>query len=127
MTLHAFVFPTTPMKGRQAILSRWAIHETSGYGLGINTAGHLEFWVGDGTETDAIAAEVPLLHHTWYFVAATYDPGSGTATSASRRSSTRTTAASAGRAVRRTRRACAQKLRVKPKGGDRPFRWASRD
>src|SRR5215207_10266839 len=27
LTLHAFVFPTTPMKGRQAILSRWAIHE----------------------------------------------------------------------------------------------------
>ena len=65
------------MKGRQAILSRWAIHETAGYGLGINTSGHLEFWVGDGRETDAIAAEVPLLHHTWYFVAATYDPGCG--------------------------------------------------
>src|SRR3954452_24739653 len=79
ITLHAFIFPTTPMKGRQAILARWAIHETAGYGLGINAAGRLEFWVGDGKETDAIAAEVPLMHHTWYFVAASYDPSSGDA------------------------------------------------
>jgi len=125
VTLHAFVFPTTPMKGRQAILSRWAIHETAGYGLGINPAGQLEFWVGDGSETDAIAAEVPLLHHTWYFVSVTYDPGSGTA-SLRQEAIVNPYNARLGRvapfdATSRVR----QKLRLKPKGGERPFRWAS--
>ena len=125
LTLHAFVFPTTPMKGRQAILARWAIHETSGYGLGINTSGHLEFWVGDGTETDAIAAEVPLLHHTWYFVAVTYDPGSGTAYLRQQAIvnpyNARLGLVAPFDATSRVR----QKLRLKPKGGERPFRWAS--
>jgi N,N-dimethylformamidase len=125
MTLHAFIFPTTPMKGRQAILARWAIHETAGYGLGINPAGHLEFWVGDGSETDAIAAEVPLLHHTWYFVAVTYDPSSGAASIRQEAIvnpyNARLGPVAPFDATSRVR----QKLRLKPLGGDRPFRWAA--
>ena len=37
----------------------------------------LEFWVGDGTATDAVTAEVKLIARVWYFVAASYDPASG--------------------------------------------------
>jgi N,N-dimethylformamidase len=124
VTIHAFVYPTTPMKGRQAILSRWAIHETAGYGLGINTAGHLEFWVGDGDETDAIAAEVPLVHHTWYFVAATYDPGPGAATIFQQAVVNPYNGRLGKVAPFDHRSRVRQPLRVKPKGGDRPFRFA---
>jgi N,N-dimethylformamidase len=56
------------------------VDATSGYALGINALGRLEFWVGDGSAADAVAAEVPLIARTWYFVAATYDPESRVAT-----------------------------------------------
>jgi N,N-dimethylformamidase len=79
-TLHAFIFPTRPDAGRQVILGRWSIDGGTGYALGINPTGRLEFWVGDGKGADYIAAEVPLIAQIWYFVAATFDPASGFAT-----------------------------------------------
>lgn len=79
-TLHAFVFPTLPSAGRQVILGRWDLSAQRGAALGINGAGRLEFWCGDGTRVDAVTAELPLLPQLWYFVAATIDPASGTAT-----------------------------------------------
>jgi N,N-dimethylformamidase len=80
ITLHAFIFPTTPAAGRQTLLGRWSIDGTSGFALGINPSGRLEFWVGDGESADAVAAEVKLVARIWYFVAASYDPASGRAT-----------------------------------------------
>ena len=79
-TLHAYIFPTAPTAGRQAIIGRWSIDIVQGFALGINAAGKLEFWVGDGTDADAVEAELPLLAQIWYFVAASYDPVSGHAT-----------------------------------------------
>jgi len=78
-TLWSFIFPTTPDKGRQVILGKFALHETAGYALGINTHGQLALWVGNGSDTDEIVSPVPLIHHTWYFVAASFDPKSGEA------------------------------------------------
>ena len=80
MTLHAFIFPALPEAGRQMLLGRWSVDGTSGFGLGINPSGRLEFWVGDGAATDVVAAEVKLVARVWYFVAASYDPASGRAT-----------------------------------------------
>jgi N,N-dimethylformamidase len=79
-TLHAYIFPTLPGSGRQMILGRWSVDATAGYGLGVNPDGRLEFWVGDGHAADAVAAEVTLVARVWYFVAASYDPATGTAT-----------------------------------------------
>jgi N,N-dimethylformamidase len=79
-TLHAFIFPTLPGAGRQMLLGRWSVDATSGFGLGINGEGRLEFWVGDGQSADAVAAETKLIARIWYFVAAAYDPSSGRAT-----------------------------------------------
>ncbi len=73
-TLHAYIFPTLPEAGRQMILGRWSADRTIGYGLGINASGRLEFWVGDGTRADAVAAGPPLIAQVWYFVAGTFDP-----------------------------------------------------
>jgi N,N-dimethylformamidase len=79
-TLHAYIWPATPEAGRQMLLGRWSVEGTSGFGLGINPTGRLEFWVGDGTSADAIAAEVKLVARVWYFIAVSYDPASGSAT-----------------------------------------------
>ncbi|MGH7154163.1 MAG: N,N-dimethylformamidase beta subunit family domain-containing protein, partial [Acetobacteraceae bacterium] len=79
-TLHAYIFPTLPEAGRQTVMGRWSADRNMGYGLGINTAGRLEFWVGDGTGADAVAAGPPLIAHVWYFVAASFDPRTGHAT-----------------------------------------------
>ena len=79
LTLWGYVFPTTPTKGRQVLLGRFSLSETAGYALGLTADGRLAFWVGDGNDTDEIVSDIPLVHHTWYFVAASYDPSSGRA------------------------------------------------
>jgi N,N-dimethylformamidase len=79
ITIYSHIFPTTPGKGRQVILGRFALDETAGYALCINPDGHLAFLVGDGEDTDEITSPIPLMHHTWYFVAASFDPKSGQA------------------------------------------------
>ncbi len=79
-TLFAFVWPTLLTAGRQVLLGRWDLTSQRGAALGLDAQGRLEFWVGDGTRTDAVASELPLLPQLWYFVAASFDPASGTAT-----------------------------------------------
>lgn len=72
-TIYAFIYPTRPGAARQAILSKWDIMSGKGYALGISPEGRLEFWVGDGTTIDHVAAEIPLVPKVWYFVAASFD------------------------------------------------------
>lgn len=79
-TLYTFVWPGMPQAGRQVLLGRWDLSTQRGAALGINAQGLLEFWVGNGQQVDAIAAEVPLQAQLWYFVAATFDAATGTAT-----------------------------------------------
>jgi N,N-dimethylformamidase len=80
-TLYGFIWPTLPHNGlRQALLGRWDSYRNEGYCLGINRKGLLEFWLGDGKEVDYVAAEVPLIAKMWYFVAVSFDAGSGKAT-----------------------------------------------
>ena len=80
-TLWAYIWPRTPAKGRQGLLTRWQDADGSGYALGIGEDGALEFRIGDGAgNTDALAADIPLVARQWYLVAAAYDPASGEAT-----------------------------------------------
>jgi N,N-dimethylformamidase len=79
-SLLAFIWPTMPQRGsRQTILGRWDTLRNAGYALGINPAGHLEFWVGNGSEVDYVTAELPLLTKVWYLVGVSYDRESGRA------------------------------------------------
>jgi N,N-dimethylformamidase len=79
-SLLAFIWPTLPQKGvRQTILGRWDTRRNTGYALGVNPAGHLEFWVGDGSEVDYVTAELPLLAKVWYLVGVSYDRATGRA------------------------------------------------
>ena len=79
-TLWAYIWPRTPAKGRQGVLTRWQNADGSGYALGIGEDGALEFRVGDGSATDALSADIPLVARQWYLVAAAFDPASGEAT-----------------------------------------------
>ena len=80
-TLFGYIWPTMPNKGRrQCILGRWDTKTNEGFCIGINPQGRLEFWVGDGQEVDYVAAELPLIKRVWYFVGATFDYKTGTAT-----------------------------------------------
>jgi N,N-dimethylformamidase len=81
LTLYAFIYPSLPRIGlRQCLLGRWDNTRNFGYCLGINQKGHLEFWVGQGSEVDYVETEVPMFAEVWYFVAATFDAGTGRAT-----------------------------------------------
>jgi N,N-dimethylformamidase len=73
-SVYAFVWPTTPRKGRQGILTQWSDTERRGFGLGIDARGRLALWLGDGRERAEVTAPRPLHTKLWYFVAATYDP-----------------------------------------------------
>ena len=78
-TLFAHVCPTAPKAERQQIMGRWAIDQSRGFGLGIDPDGHVALWIGDGTHVDEIRTEITLVPRCWYFVAASFDGGTGKA------------------------------------------------
>ncbi len=77
-TVAAYVQPTLVGHGRQSILGTFDIAAMRGWGIGVNSGGFLEFWVGDGRSSDAVASEVPLLDGVWYQVTVAYDHKRGT-------------------------------------------------
>ena len=76
VTMTAWIWPTTPDKGLQGILTKWSGEEGKGFGLFINESGCLSFRVGGG-EVNEVSSGVPLHRWLWYFVAASFDAGSG--------------------------------------------------
>ncbi len=74
-TLQAWIYPTTPQKHEvQGLITKWSPVDCSGYGLGISTAGDLEFWIGNGPRMiERIGTGQTLRPKLWYFVAAAYD------------------------------------------------------
>jgi N,N-dimethylformamidase len=79
-SVHAFVWPTTPGRGRQGVVSKWDESAKTGWALTIED-GHLVFAVGDGSgEVGSVVSDKPLFQEVWYSVLATCDPESGTLT-----------------------------------------------
>ena len=78
-TVAAFICATAPGTRRQTVMGRWDISGSQGWALGITPEGHLDFWVGDGSQVDQVTAEVPMIPKCWYFVAASYDSATKTA------------------------------------------------
>ena len=74
-TIQAFIFPTTPTKGRQGILTKW-VNDT-GYGLFVDDDGSLAVCIGDGNHVHKLSSGKPLLRKVWYLAAASYDAESG--------------------------------------------------
>lgn len=78
-TLAAYVWPTTPTKGRQALLGTWDETTGRGYGLQLDETGALVLVVGDGNQRQEIATGVPLVARQWCLVATSFDVATGEA------------------------------------------------
>ena len=77
-TLQAWIYPTTPGKGIQGLLTHFS--GAYGYGLYVDEDSSIALWLGDGIKIHKISTKVPLLSSHWYFVTVSYDAVSGKAT-----------------------------------------------
>ncbi len=78
LSLQAMIWPTTPNKGVQGLLTKWSATENAGYGLFIDENGCVALWLGDGKgRIEKLTTGKPLLAKCWYFVGATLDTQSG--------------------------------------------------
>ena len=77
-TLQAWVYPTTPSKGAQGILTKWSAPDGSGYGLMLDDEGGLALWLGfaDG-RVERVGTGKPMRAKSWYFVAGSYEASTG--------------------------------------------------
>lgn len=77
-TLQVFVWPTTPAKGRQALMGTWSETGRRGFGIELDEQAALAVRLGDGAGGVAsLSTGVPMLERRWYFVAASFDAASG--------------------------------------------------
>ncbi len=76
-SLLAYIWPTTPRKGWQALLGNWT--NGGGYALAIDAAGAIALRLGDGKQSAEIGTGTALLERHWYLVAASFDAASGEA------------------------------------------------
>ena len=78
LALRAFVWPTTPHKGRQLLVSSWS--DGAGFELAIDEAGDLALRLGDGRGgQQELSSGSALAERRWCAVAATYDAAPGRA------------------------------------------------
>ncbi len=76
-TLQAWIYPTTPQKGVQGLITKFSTGDEAGYGLVIDEDGSLALWLGAGNELLKVRTGVALETAQWYFVSASYDAATG--------------------------------------------------
>lgn len=77
-TVQAWIWPTTPGKGEQGLISRWRDDPALGFALFIDDTGALAMKVGDGGGNVAeINTGKPLAMRRWYLVSGFYDAKTG--------------------------------------------------
>ena len=80
-TLQCYIFPTTPEKGRQGLLTKWVEENKSGFGLFIDESGCLSAEIGDGGGlVTKVSSDKKLLRKVWYLTAVSYDARTGRVT-----------------------------------------------
>lgn len=78
-SLQAMIWPTTPNKGVQGLVTKWYEPKKAGYGLFIDENGYLSLWIGDGSgKVEKISTEKKLVERCWFFVGASFDVSNGT-------------------------------------------------
>ncbi len=78
-TAAAMIWPTTPSKGRQGLVTHWDAAQKRGWALVIDEAGSTALILGDGQSEQIIAAGPKLLPREWYCAGASYDAQTGRA------------------------------------------------
>jgi N,N-dimethylformamidase len=77
-TVQAWIWPTTPQKGEQGLITRWQDDPAPGFALMIDDTGALAMQVGDGNgNTAQVTTGVPLAMRRWCLVSGSYDAGTG--------------------------------------------------
>jgi N,N-dimethylformamidase len=77
-TVAAMIWPTTPAKGVQGIISKWDEARGAGVRLEVGEDGGLAVTVADGRGgRTVIGTGKPMLERRWYLVAAVYDDAAG--------------------------------------------------
>jgi N,N-dimethylformamidase len=75
------VLPTTPAKGRQALMGSWCEASQTGYGLELDAEGALSLRLGAGPDrVVVVSTRVALSRRRWHLVAASIDAEAGTVT-----------------------------------------------
>ena len=74
-SFQAFIWPTTPEKGRQVIASKFRDRDKAGFAVVISEHdSSLALVLGDGKgQEEVIATGKSLLNRSWYFIAVSYD------------------------------------------------------
>ncbi len=76
-TVQVWVFPTTPEKGAQGLISNWDDATASGFALTIDDGGAAAMRLGDGSGgTMDVTTGRPLASRRWHLVSAAYDSAS---------------------------------------------------
>src|ERR1700722_7385467 len=80
-SIQCWIFPTTPKKGLQGLVTCTNPSKGAGMGLFIDSHGAACLSLKDSSGKEVkISTGKPLRSHSWYFVAATFDAKSGKAT-----------------------------------------------
>jgi len=77
LSLQAMIMPTTPQKGRQAVISKWDEETGKGICLVVAADGSVGIEVSDAASRISISVGKPMLARHWYFAAACYDAATG--------------------------------------------------
>jgi len=72
-TVAAMIWPTTPRKGRQGLVTHWLDSGQRGWALIIDESGGAALLLGDGRKTATVAVGRPMLAREWYCVGASFD------------------------------------------------------
>lgn len=68
-TLQTLVYPTTPDRGVQGLITKWDDTTKAGIGLFIGDDGATQVWIGDGqAQTQQLSTGVALITGLWYLV-----------------------------------------------------------
>ena len=78
-TLVAWIYPTTPAKGLQGVLTKWCAEDQSGFGLFIDQTGALAVGIGTSEGATWLGTGKSLRAATWYLAVCTWDPALGVA------------------------------------------------
>jgi N,N-dimethylformamidase len=77
-SIQAMIWPTTPEKAGQTLVSRWSSKSKAGFILSISGSAGLTLTLGNGAGgTETIETGKPLLAREWHFVGASFDAGTG--------------------------------------------------
>lgn len=75
-SVQAHVWPTTPAKGEQGIITKWS--GAAGFALIVDESGGVALRIGDGTEVCVLPAGAPMQERRWYRVGGSFDAATGT-------------------------------------------------